>query len=157
MTDSWSSEKQALHRYFLWADRMHAHYLASGLPPTDKSARRLWLIRTLPYMSIWLSYLHVLSEGWAELRMKDPIVDQLLQSKNLSVLRRFRNGTFHFQRVYFDQRFTNFLLDTDGSLAWAGELHAAFSNWFLEQARRAGFDPSLDVGLDEDGDAVHDA
>jgi hypothetical protein len=44
------------------------------------------------------------------------------------LLRRYRNGTFLFQRRYLDDRLTDFM--KPGTVAWIRSLRNAFSRWF---------------------------
>jgi hypothetical protein len=48
----------------------------------------------------------------------------------VQTLRRYRNGAFHFQRDYFDNRFLGFI-GADESARRISELREAFSRWFL--------------------------
>ena len=48
-------------------------------------------------------------EGWQELGLADPAVDRLLMSPKVDLLRRYRDGVFHFQPDYFDSRFMDFI------------------------------------------------
>jgi hypothetical protein len=48
-------------------------------------------------MCFWYGTLFVVVEGWKESRLSDPEVDRLLSSPKTELLRRFRNGMFHFQ------------------------------------------------------------
>ncbi len=84
-------------------------------------------------MSHWYGSLYVVVEGWVELGLQDPIVDTLLQSPNVELLRRFRNGTFHFQRKYWDQRFVDFWDESQGTVDWVANLNEAFGSYFLRE------------------------
>jgi hypothetical protein len=55
------------------------------------------------------------------------------------LLRRFRNGAFHFQREYLDGRFVDFLSKGEDILIWLTELHQAFNQFFLGKLTEAGF------------------
>ena len=126
-----------LHRYYLWANRMYGHFMQSGLAPEERIARRLWLQQTFAYSALWLSLLHVVASGWAELKLEDHEVQQLLESPNRDFLRRFRNGAFHFQPNYFDVRFTEFFDGPQEPIEWASELHKAIGRWFIGKASPA--------------------
>lgn len=121
----------ALHRYFIWASRMRDHLLDFGPAPVQPESRRLWLLRTFSYCALWLSLLYVVAEGWEELELEDEGIATMLTSPNRELLRRFRNGAFHFQANYFDARFTEFLEGEEDPLAWATALHQAFGTWFV--------------------------
>lgn len=127
-----------LHRYFLWTNRLYAHFMQSGPPPAERIARKLWLQHSFAYFALWLSLLYVLVEGWEELKLQDPKVGGLIASPNRELLRRFRNGAFHFQPDYFDARFLEFIDGTNDSAAWAKQLHEAIGEGFLNRAALAG-------------------
>ena len=57
------------------------------------------------FMSYWYGGLYAVIEGWQELGLTDPTIDRLLESPNVELLRRYRNGVFHYQMTYFDDRF----------------------------------------------------
>jgi hypothetical protein len=82
------------------------------------------------FMSYWYGGLYVVVEGWHELGLSDPTIDNLLQSSNVALLKRYRNGFFHFQKQYFDQRFTSFMASQD-SVPWVRKLNLAFGDYFL--------------------------
>ncbi len=129
------AEVHALHRYFLWADQMREHYyqaLDAGLAADVESAAKAFRV---PYMSYWYGGLYVVIEGWWALGLSDDEIDRLLESPHVTALKRYRNGSFHFQRKYFDARFIGFL-SGDGSAEWIFNLRQAFSRWFLEYFKR---------------------
>lgn len=138
MTLPLSDGEFTLHRYYLWANRMRGHLLMSGVPPSERIARRLWLQQSLPYFALWLSLLHVVMEGWDELKLYDQKVDSLMESPSRDLLRRLRNGAFHFQVEYYDARFMEFIDSPSDPLAWATELHQAIGAWFIDRAIQAG-------------------
>lgn len=137
----------ALHKYFFWADHMRGllvnlvkenpfkqvgEILNKQSSPQDAHAK-LAMIATLgyPYMPYFYSGLHVVIEGWKDLGLTDPKIDALLTSSNVDLLRRFRNGSFHYQKDFFDIRFMDFLISTDSD-SWIKELRDELSRWFLD-------------------------
>ncbi len=123
-------EIMALHRYFLWANQMRVHFhqvLQAGEPKPEEAMMH-------PYMSYWYSGAYAVIEGWRELKLSNPQIDGLLQSPNVKLLKRYRNGAFHFQREYFDPRFLQFM-GGERSAEWISQLWGAFSEWFLEYFR----------------------
>ena len=54
------------------------------------------------YLRHWYASLYVVAEGWMELGLKDNKIDELLKSDLLPKLKRYRNGSFHFQKKFFD-------------------------------------------------------
>ncbi|HKE38196.1 MAG TPA: hypothetical protein VKG21_00010 [Casimicrobiaceae bacterium] len=149
---SMAPEIHALHRYFIWSSRMRDHFVESfeegehqeiRFPPSDHID-----VRRFGYLSLWCSMLYVLVEGWKELRLSDQSVDALLIDDNLELLRRFRNGAFHFQREYLDGRFVAFLNKGEDILIWLAKLHQAFSQFFLRELHKAGFHWSISETAD---------
>ncbi len=121
-------DEVTLHRYFIWVDRMRVHYdealkIRNKETPLD--------IDCLMYMSLWYGMMYVVIEGWKELELNDTRIDKLLLSKNVDLHRKYRNGTFHFRKDYFDiKRFLPFIESSD-SAKWIRELREAFSEYFL--------------------------
>ena len=52
-----------------------------------------------------------------QLNQTDPKVDPLISSAHVDRLKRYRNGVFHFQKKYFDERFT----EPPGTAYWASK------------------------------------
>ena len=87
------------------------------------------------YMSFWYAALFVVIEGWRELGLTDTRIDILLQSPNVELLRRYRNGAFHFQREYFDVRFMDFVKEPD-TVQWVRELNEKFWSLILDDLNK---------------------
>jgi hypothetical protein len=68
-------------------------------------------------MSYWYGGLYVVIEGWQELGLSDAVIDATLQSPNVHLLRRYRNGVFHFKKDYNDERFLAFMKDGNASVS----------------------------------------
>ena len=126
-----------LHRYFIWSDRMRVHF-EEVLRHRGKASRISDTTESNMYMSLWYACFYVLIEGWQELKLSDPAIDRLLESPNLSLLRRFRNGVFHFQEQYFDERFLALIRDGEDVVKWIRQLRAEFSRFFLDWFRNHG-------------------
>ncbi|MHC4560520.1 MAG: hypothetical protein ACYS80_24840 [Planctomycetota bacterium] len=137
------SEIHTLHRYFVWANRLRDDFQSEiqsqGPPPSDKMKLRHWLVRPFAYFSMWMAMLYVVCEGWSKLGMVAPSVESLLSKDRLQFLRRYRNGVFHFQKTYFDRRFTEFIDQGDAIGDWADNLHLAISEHFLKWYRKKGY------------------
>ncbi len=116
----------ALHRYFLWADRMRVD--ADRMPAAAESQIDP-AFHTHPYRSYYYAATYVVIEGWTDLGLSDAEVDGLLRVPYVDDLQRYRNGVFHYQRRYFDPRFLEFS-STPESAEWIGRLHGAFQRWF---------------------------
>jgi len=124
----------SLHRYFIAANRMRVHF--DEVLQAGKDARKPHQVETRLYMSYWYAGLYVVVEGWEELKLRDLEIDKLLQHKNVALLKRFRNGVFHFQKKYDDARFTDLIQDGEDVVGWIRKLNLEFGRWFLDPARR---------------------
>lgn len=115
----------AFERYFSWANTMRTHVDPFG--PDDPGAH--WR----PYMAYWYGGLYAVTEGWYDLKFRDPEVAALLKDKEkMAFLRGYRVGAFHFQREYFDRRFVA-LWEREDVIAWADQLHRVFGRWIREE------------------------
>jgi hypothetical protein len=130
------TKAHALHRYWIWANYMRTQFYAvlekasargEAVELADESG-----IHALMFMSYWYAGLHVVVEGWNELGLKDAEVEGLLDSPNVELLRRYRNGVFHFQAVYYDERFVALIRDGENVAGWVRDLNNAFGRVFLE-------------------------
>jgi hypothetical protein len=127
------SQLISLHRYYVWADRQRDDFMARrkrlGSPPIrDDEKFGRWIRMAFDNVAPWLGSLYVVVEGWNELELSDPDVDRLLASPHVDRLRRFRNGVFHFQPKYGDDRFLTMF--KKNGVPWAHQLHAAFKCYF---------------------------
>jgi phage/plasmid-associated DNA primase len=71
---------------------------------------------------------YVLSDAWSDLRLKEARIDRLLTSEHLSVLKRYRNAVFHYQKDIHDSRVTDFT--KSGPVQWVMELGDAYQEFF---------------------------
>jgi hypothetical protein len=131
-----------LHRYFLWANRHQNDFLSRandiGLPPEGIDELRRWVRASFVNYAPWFGSLYVVLEGWQMLHLSDPEIDKLLTSPHVNKLKRFRNGVFHFQRKYFDQRFLEMFQNDEGP-RWASKLHQEFSRFFKAWFESRGY------------------
>lgn len=126
------SDVFALHRYFLQADEMRKRFLHTLKDDDVEGSKEEKAIYQFMYLGLWYGSLCVVVEGWRTLKLaNDPTVDQLLKSDYVRLLQRYRNGVFHYQKKYYDDRFTAFMKHPD-TPAWVHDLHSAFSRYFLE-------------------------
>jgi hypothetical protein len=84
------------------------------------------------FMSYWYGSLYVVIEGWRQLRLTDPKIVSLLASSNVALLKKYRNGVFHFQKNYFDDRFAGFVAAVD-SVSWVRTIHSEFGEYFRRE------------------------
>jgi hypothetical protein len=134
MTDQEMRKIHVLHRYWIWADAMKVHFLRELGHVDDHAPKDEPSIPQFMYMSYWYGTLYVVIEGWRELKISDPTIDPLLQSSNVDLLRRYRNGVFHFQEKYWSDKVVGFV-GTPDSARWIRKLHEAIGEFLLAQIR----------------------
>jgi hypothetical protein len=125
----------SLHRYYIWANRMRLHF-DEKIPFVNEQLKKEpeWMtyefIEANIYMNYWYGGLYVVIEEWQQLRLSEPTIDELLASPNVRLLKEYRNGVFHFQKAYFDKRFTNFMTKGENVVDWVRDLNRAFGGYF---------------------------
>jgi hypothetical protein len=122
-----------LYKYFIWSGKMKDAFDEL----INESSRKIIpkaKIESNLYMSYWFGSLFVVIEGWRELGLSDERIDTLLRTNNVDLLRRYRNGVFHFQRDYFDERLMGFLRDGVNRMEWIRQLHYEFEQFFTRWA-----------------------
>jgi len=98
---------------------------------TREPGTKLFFFESRMYMSYWYASLYIVIEGWQQLGASDPEIDGLLKSKNVNLLRRYRNGTFHYQKRYNDKRFLDLIRNGHDTIHWVRELTDAYQRYFL--------------------------
>lgn len=124
-----------LHRYFIWANKMRTDF-DDILKRKDSIPKKQYEIESFLYMSYWYGGLYVVIEGWKELGLADKKIDPMLEFPNVELLRRYRNGVFHFQKEYNDERFMGFIRDGQDCVWWIRILNREFGRYFLEWYER---------------------
>jgi hypothetical protein len=126
------AEIHTLHRYYIWANKMRIDFEnVLRLHNAREISEDRYDVESMLYMSYRYSALYVVIEGWRELNLEDAIITSLLDSPNVDLLRRYRNGTFHFQSNYFDERFIAFIRDGLNSVEWIRNMNREFGRYFL--------------------------
>lgn len=126
----WLDNEFALGRYCLWADKLQHDFFRHIMDRTEPDDFHFEEHGHI-YMSYWYGALYVVVEGWRELKLTDLVIDGLLCSTNVELLRRYRNGVFHFQRNFYDQRFWDLMLAGRESVEWVSQLHREFRRYFV--------------------------
>lgn len=128
----------ALHRYFMWANRLREYFdkALAVRGPAKESDFPVWFADdTGLFMSHWYAALDVVIEGYRELDLHDEKIDALLESPNVGLLHRYRNGVDHFQKGYFDGRFLD-LMGPPDTPQWARDLNREFGRFLIEAIRK---------------------
>lgn len=137
----------SLHKYYLWATYMAASWqkeIATIKEP--RSWAHPEALHAFMFMSYWFATLYVVVEGWQELGLSDPAVDELLTESHLALLRRYRHGVFHFQADYFDKRYRDFTDLGQAGSTWVNKLHGAFTAYFTRWMDTHNLDGSPKLG-----------
>ena len=103
-------------RYLHWCDLHRKRFQKWIEIPHDVSdAIDGWHFVALA--SQWYASLWVVIEGWAEAKLKDQAIDELLEKtkNNNSLLKRYRNGIYHFQPSLLEPRLVDFLKESEKS------------------------------------------
>ncbi len=96
-------------------------------------------------MCLWYGMLFVAIEGWQEIGLSDPVIDSLLRSPNVALLKRFRNGMFHFQKGWLDLKLTDFCGAPD-AVEWVNTLAKELRRYLLAEMARISAKPGSPAG-----------
>jgi hypothetical protein len=114
-------------RYLYWAELMYRNW---DRYMTEKGAGAE-IPERLAVSSYWASSLYVVIEGWEVAKFKDPIIDALLSiADHKDVLRRLRNGTFHYQPSLTSNKLG--FLNSYHCLMWLHTVHSEFCRWLRD-------------------------
>ncbi|MGY4928559.1 hypothetical protein [Streptomyces sp. 900105755] len=121
-----------LHRHYIWADHMRVNFeerlkrAGSSALGTDEG------VEVEMYMSLWYGLTYAVAEGWRDLKVQDRKIEDLLDSSNLALLKRYRNAVFHPQKEYWPEKFLAFLREGEESAKWVRELHLELGRFLLD-------------------------
>lgn len=132
----------ALHKYYLRAETMRAHYsksveiLKSVYGPTEwmKDKPNPLHFEARMYLDYWWAALYVVVEAYEKLDLYDAATEKLLKSPLRSKLNRHRAGTYHFREKYFDLDVLE-LATTGGGAQWATALDTALGAYLLGELK----------------------
>jgi hypothetical protein len=124
-------------RYLYWCD-LHRQRLDAydDSTETGRLDRSKWLFVAL--LAQWYASLWVVVEGWCESKLSDPTIDDLISNcpRFCDLLRRFRNGVYHYQPGLLDPRFLDLLRESDATYVWASLLHGEFLRYLWNWIHR---------------------
>jgi hypothetical protein len=125
----------SLHRYFCAVARMQKEYERVLQSPEHEEKRKTLkpdmfaiYLHSGPasVLYYWYGALCPVKEGYEKLGLRDARIDALLKSTaNIEALKRCRNGAFHFQKDYFDERFLGPMREPD-FVQWVRDFTEAF-------------------------------
>jgi hypothetical protein len=156
MSSSHNGALVALYRYSIIARRTHEQFKQVQESEEYKQKQYslstndfiIYLLSGPPFLYfIWCGLLFTVVEGYQDLKLKDSQVDSLLsQSTRVDVLRRCRNGMFHFQEDYFDDRLIAPMRDLFFT-TWALELTKALGLCITNELQAKGPIPPPQIDL----------
>lgn len=120
-------------RYLYWTDIFARRFDCFMEKPHDvNNDVEGWEFFAL--MSHWYAGLWVVVEGWQELDLHDELIDNLINGHPdfCELLKRYRNGVFHYQPRIIEERFLSFLREGDDHAIWMHNLHNEFLRFFWE-------------------------
>jgi len=133
MIDSATKEFLSWARYLFWAELMHRDWDRYMSEKGSDDAVPEWLAVTC----YWGASLYVVVEGWELLKLTDPIIEALLNRQtSKDMLRRLRNGTFHYQSSLTSPKMTDFLGSDPNATLWLVTLHDEFCRFFRQWVDR---------------------
>ena len=117
--------KEALKTYGKASEKMEKHGAFSKEFFEFAKMQSLFSVQKVYY-----ALLYVVIEGYTELKLSDKRIDELIADEaKVSLLRRFRNAVFHYQKEPLPEKELDFLNgDYDG--AWIREVNKAFNGFF---------------------------
>jgi hypothetical protein len=99
-------------------------------------------------MSAWFASLRVVVEGWNQVPLSDPSVDELLAANPhyVELLNRYRNSVFHYQPSFGElhERQKGLLGEGETAVQWLFLLQEEFSRVYWERIPRATADLASD-------------
>lgn len=133
-------------RYVYWSEVERKQY--EGHEPADDEPT---LGLTTVLMVQWYATLWVAVEGWRECPLSDETVDELLTDPafedNVQLLRRFRNGVYHYQPELINERLLAFFRQGEHAVTWAFLLHEEFMRVIWEITHPPGVTPTTQLEL----------
>ena len=132
-------------RYVYWAEVECEQWNAFEPAPAEPTFGQSRVLMLQFYDALWVAV-----EGWEHCPLADETVDDLLTDPafedNVGLLRRFRNGVYHYQADLLNERLLGFLREGEHAITWAFLLHSEFKRVVWEVAHPAG----LPLGLQRD-------
>ena len=155
---------QALHAHWIGANVLKHQFIATAIEEmngisskNDPLEQFVFAVgsRTAALMSYWYASLYVVVEGYRELDLHDPEIDQLIDSATVDKLRRFRNAVYHYQELWLSPKRLDFLQEESGP-EWLGRLHSRLGSFLLDELKHR-MRPALRSDYDEFELAIQNA
>ena len=129
-------------RYVFWTEVEGQQYGAYELPEDESPLGVASVLMLHFYSALWVAI-----EAWRECPLTDETIDELLTDpafeKNVQLLRRFRNGVYHYQPDLINERVVAFFREGEHAATWAFLLHIEFKRVVWEMAHPPGNKPEV--------------
>jgi hypothetical protein len=112
-------------QYLHWSQMQYEHYRSFQ---EDSSEADFF-----GALSHWLASLYVVAEGWQEIKIPDAVISDLIAKYDdyYKLMRRFRNGVYHFQHKPLSEKLTDFLEAKSEGTLWAEALLFEFKRFLV--------------------------
>lgn len=119
-------------RYLYWSDILRKRFDEFMEKPHDIEGHGKWYFYAI--MSQWYASVWVVIEGWKKLKLKDAIIDNILEeySDYCTLLRQYRNCIFHYQENITDKRFIALFEKGEEQAFWIEVLCQEFQRFLWE-------------------------
>jgi hypothetical protein len=137
-----------LFRYFMAASLMRQEFDRhlrdpKVMAPVGDDPMKFLISKAGLKMCLWYGMLYVVIEGWRDAKLTDLEVDRLLASPNTKLLRRFRNGMFHFQKdQWLPPKLSDFFVPTNKTVEWVRALTAELRRYLMAEMDRISEKPA---------------
>ena len=112
-------------QYLHWSQMQYKHYRSFQEDSSDADF--------FGALAHWLASLYVVAEGWQEIGIPDPVISDLIAKYDdyYQLMRRFRNGVYHFQHKPLSVKLTDFLNPQSEGTLWAEALLFEFKRFLV--------------------------
>lgn len=146
-------DRDRFERFVCWA--RHLHYADLHLrryrawkENNDQSEDRGWesMWELIALEAAYYASSYVVIEGWHQVPLSDPVVDELLAANPRYVkdLKRYRHSVFHYQPTHVDIHKRQVAIRAEGPVAaeWLAVLHLEFCRVYWQSVPRAARHPA---------------
>ncbi len=102
--------------------------LKVGTPTTERFQIEM-------YLDYWYAGIFAAMEGYENLGLVNPEVEELRSDPLYAKLRAYRAGTYHFREKYFDDDIRTFIADNKSS-SWMVNLDVALGRFLLAELQK---------------------
>ncbi len=118
-------------RYLYWSD-IHFKKLCMWLEKEKLGKENPLGSHFFYLISQFYASLYVVVEGWKDLKLKDSLIDNLLDNELVKLLKRYRNSVYHYQPKMLEDRYMAFLKKSETTAEWTSHLHTEFCYFYMK-------------------------